>query len=158
MPVPKPTPPPTPVPVVTAKPMHPDRVTHIAAFEAAEKAEIAKTVEAHMAGKAELKRRAMALLGVLCDRYPKAFDIEHPSALKVGIDRDIAVEMDDTSLAFETDLRNAMKIYTGSESYLRSMMVEGAQRIDLAGEVVEAVKQPHAGFAKFRLKRMRTNG
>jgi hypothetical protein len=37
-------------------------------------------------------------------------------------------------------------------------MAEGAQRIDLAGNTVEAVKQPHAGFAKFRLKRMGANG
>ena len=142
--------------------MNPERAAHIAELEevvkAAKAAEIAKTVEAHKAGKAELKRRATALLGVLCDRYPKAFDIKHPRPLKVGIDRDIAVEMDDTSLAFETDLRNAMRLYTSSPVYLTAMMAEGAERIDLAGITVGPVKQPHAGFAKFRLMRMGANG
>jgi sRNA-binding protein len=38
------------------------------------------------------------------------------------------------------------------------MMAEGAERIDLAGNPVEPVKQPHAGFAKFKLKRMGANG
>jgi sRNA-binding protein len=76
----------------------------------------------------------------------------------VGIDRDIAVEMDDTSFAFETDLRNAMRLYTSSPAYLTAMMAEEARRIDLAGNTVEAVKQPHAGFANFRLKRMGANG
>ena len=156
-PVSAPKPPPKPVPA-----MNPERAAHIAELEevvkAAKAAEIAKTVKAHKAGKAELKRRATALLGVLCDRYPKAFDIEHPRPLKVGIDRDIAVEMDDTSLAFETDLRNAMRLYTSSPAYLAATMAEEARRIDLAGNTVEAVKQPHAGFAKFRLMRMGANG
>jgi hypothetical protein len=158
-PVPAPKPPAKPVPA-----MNPERAAHIAelkevvkAARAAKAAEIVKTV-AHKPGKAELKRRATALLGVLCDSYPTAFDIEHPRPLKVGIDRDIAVQMDDTSLAFETDLRNAMRLYTSSPAYLTAMMAEGAQRIDLAGNTVEPVKQPHAGFAKFRLKRMSTNG
>ena len=117
---------PDPAPVSAPKPvpaMNPERAAHIAelkevvkAARAAKAAEIVKTV-AHKPGKAELKRRATALLGVLCDRYPKAFDIEHPRPLKAGIDRDIAVEMDDTSLAFETDLRNAMRLYTSSPAY-----------------------------------------
>jgi ProP effector len=159
---------PDPAPVSAPKPppaMNPKRAAHIAELEevvkaarAAKAAEIAKTVEARKPGKAELKRRATALLGVLCDRYPKAFDIEHPRPLKVGIDRDIAVEMDDTSLAFETDLRNAVRLYTSRPAYLTAMMTEEARRIDLAGNTVEAVKQPHAGFAKFRLKRMGANG
>jgi hypothetical protein len=151
-------------PVSAPKPppaMNPERAAQIAerewAVKAAKAAEIAKTVEAHKAGKAELKRRATALLSVLCGRYPKAFDIEHPRPLKAGIDRDIAAEMDDTSLAFETDLRNAMRLYTSSPAYLTAMMAEGSQRIDLAGKTVEPVKQPHAGFAKFRLKRMGAN-
>jgi hypothetical protein len=147
-PVSAPKPPPKPVPA-----MNPDQAAHIAELE-----EVVKAEEAHKPGKAELKRRATALLGVLCDRYPKAFDIEHPRPLKVGIDRDIVVEMDDTSLAFETDLQNAMRLYSSSPAYLTAMMAEGAQRIDLAGNTVEPVKQPHAGFAKFRLKRMGTNG
>ena len=159
---------PDPAPVSAPKPapaINPGRAAHLAELEevveaarAAKAAEIAKTVEAHKAGKAELKRRATALLGVLCDRYPKAFDIEHPRPLKVGIDRDIVVEMDDTSFAFETDLQNAMRLYSSSPAYLTAMMAEGAQRIDLAGNTVEPVKQPHAGFAKFRLKRMGANG
>ena len=115
---------PDPAPVSAPKPapaINPGRAAHLAELEevveaarAAKAAEIAKTVEAHTVGKAEVKRRATALLGVLCDRYPKAFDIEHPRPLKVGIDRDIAAEMDDTSLAFETDLRNAMRLYSSS--------------------------------------------
>ena len=115
---------PDPAPVSAPKPapaINPGRAAHLAELEevveaarAAKAAEIAKTVEAHKAGKAELKRRATALLGVLCDRYPKAFDIEHPRPLKVGIDRDIVVEMDDTSFAFETDLQNAMRLYSSS--------------------------------------------
>jgi hypothetical protein len=120
---------PDPAPVSAPKPvptMNPERAAHIAELEevvkaarVAKAAEIAKTVEAHKVGKAELKRRAATLLGVLCDRYPKAFDIEHPRPMKVGIDRDIAVEMDDTSLAFETDLRNAIRLYTSSSAYLQ---------------------------------------
>ena len=155
-------------PVSAPKPvpaMKPERGAHIAelvgvgeAARVAKAAEIAKAVEAHTVGKAELKRRAAALLSVLCDRYPKAFDIEHPRPLKVGIDRDIVVEMDDISLAFETDLRNAMRLYTSSAAYLTAVMAEGAQRINLAGNTVEPVKHPHAGFAKFRLKRMGING
>ena len=54
--------------------------------------------------------------------------------------------MDDKSLAFETDLRNAMRLYTSSPAYLTAMMAEGAQRIDLVGKTVEPAKQPHAGF------------
>jgi len=54
--------------------------------------------------------------------------------------------MDDTSLAFETDLRNAMRLYTSSPAYLTAMMAEGAQRIDLAGKTVEPGEKPHAGF------------
>ena len=54
--------------------------------------------------------------------------------------------MDDTSFAFETDLQNAMRLYSSSPAYLTAMMAEGAQRIDLVGKTVEPAKQPHAGF------------
>jgi hypothetical protein len=44
-----------------------------------------------------------------------------------------------------------MRLYSSSPAYLTAMMAEGAQRIDLAGNIVEPGKQLHAGFAKFRL-------
>jgi sRNA-binding protein len=55
--------------------------------------------------------------------------------------------------AAETDLRLAMRLYTGSPAYLQAL-VEGATRVDLAGGPAGIVKAPHAGFAKYRLRRI----
>jgi ProP effector len=107
-------------------------------------------------GKAELKRRAQAMLATLVERFPRCFTPEQPKPLKIGIDQDIITEMlgsSKASLAFETDLRGAMRFYTGSPAYLQAL-VEGATRVDLAGGPAGIVKAPHAGFAKYRLRRM----
>jgi sRNA-binding protein len=106
-------------------------------------------------GKAELKRRAQAMLATLVERFPRCFTREQPKPLKIGIDRDIIAEMPGTveTLAAQTDLRLAMRLYTGSPAYLQAL-VEGATRVDLAGAPAGIVKAPHAGFAKYRLRRM----
>jgi sRNA-binding protein len=46
-----------------------------------------------------------------------------------------------------------MRLYTGSPAYLMAL-VEGAVRIDLNDDPSGLVKAPHAGFAKYRLRRM----
>src|SRR5215472_14778501 len=106
-------------------------------------------------GKAELKRRAQAMLATLVERFPRCFTREQPKPLKIGIDQDIIAEMPGTveTLAAQTDLRLAMRLYTGSPAYLQAL-VEGATRVDLAGAPAGIVKATHAGFAKYRLRRM----
>jgi ProP effector len=102
-----------------------------------------------------MKRRATAMLTALAQRWPRCFDLERPRPLKIAIHKDIIAEMRraETDLAFETDLRLAMRLYTGSPAYLMAL-AEGAVRIDLQGEPSGLVKEPHAGFAKYRLRRM----
>ena len=97
------------------------------------------------------KRRATAMLTALAERWPRCFDLERPRPLKIAIHKDIIAEMRraETDLAFATDLRLAMRLYTGSPAYLQAL-VEGAVRIDLNGVPSGLVKAPHAGFAKYR--------
>ena len=110
MPVPKPMPPPEPAP---------------AAATAEQKAEVVARILAYEKGREELKRRAMAVLTALAERWPRCFDLERPRPLKIAIHKDIIAEMRraETDLAFETDLRLAMRLFTGSPAYLKAQFV-----------------------------------
>lgn len=149
-----PSPAPRTEPAAPPRPlMNAERSAHIAEQKAAKTAQVA----AHEKGRQELTRRAETMLTLLVERWPRCFNLDQPRPLKIGIDRDIITAMPGTveMLAGEADLRLAMKIYTGCPAYLMAM-VEGAQRVDLDGQPAGTVLQPHAGYAKFWLKKDRS--
>jgi ProP effector len=130
--------------------MNPERAKHIAEIEQAKNNRIAAQVAAYEKGREEMKRRALAMLETLAQHFPKCFNLEQPQPLKIGIAEDVLAAMPGVS---QTDLNIALKAYTNTPAYYRAMMVQGAERIDLNGKPVGAVKAPHAGFAKHKLRR-----
>ena len=97
-----------------------------------------------------MKRRALEMQATLAEHFPRCFSLQQPKPLKIGIDQDILAAMPGVS---ETDVYGALKLYTGTRAYHRAMAAEGAVRIDLNGATSGAVKPPHAGFARFKLRR-----
>jgi hypothetical protein len=113
MPVPKPMPPPEPAPAAATAEQKAEVVARTLAYD----------ILAYEKGREELKRGAMAMLTALAERWPRCFDLERPRPLKIAIHKDIIAEMRraETDLAFETDLRLAMRLYTGSLAYLGAL-------------------------------------
>ena len=71
------------------------------------------------------------LIKMLEDRYPKAFDWNQPKPLKVGIDKDMALD-DDFNASKQ---KRALAAYTRSDRY-KKCLLSGQPRIDLEGIAV----------------------
>jgi len=90
-------------------------------------------------------------IGKLQKRFPKAFP-KNPSPkvpLKIGIFEDLLAHAAELALS-ETELRAAIKIWCRGSRYWTSM-VEGAVRVDLAGEEAGRVS-PEDGVRATKLE------
>jgi ProP effector len=93
-------------------------------------------------------RRAAAIKTLLALRqnFPAAIarlDVTRRQPLKVGIAADIAAAMPEIAAA---EIALALKIYTSHVGYLTAC-IEGAERIDLAGQPAGAVTASEAAYA-----------
>jgi ProP effector len=94
-----------------------------------------------------LRRREIAAetLARLTARFPLTFALEGPrQPLKIGIDRDISTAVTDMS---PRAVKDALRFYVGSLRYQRAL-VDGAERIDLAGAPAGIVSTDVAAKAK----------
>lgn len=88
----------------------------------------------------------------LSEQFPKCFTAEgeaHP--LKIGIFRELAERVEPQGLVSRTQLRQALRRYTSSWRYLKSI-ARGGERIDLDGVVGDKVEQDHIDHAKKELE------
>ena len=92
------------------------------------------------------------IIAYLANQFPKCFTTEgEVKPLKIGIFQDIIDRLGDNIQLSKTKLRLALRVYTASWRYLYSVK-EGASRIDLDGNVCEAVTNEQATHALELLK------
>jgi ProP effector len=130
----------TPVSKPVAKPPRPPRPAARPARPAAPVAVRSKPVDP-----------VVLTIGKLQKRFPKAFP-KNPSPkvpLKIGIFQDLLAQATELALS-ETELRAAIKIWCRGSRYWTSM-VEGAVRVDLAGEEAGRVS-PEDGVRATKLE------
>jgi ProP effector len=92
------------------------------------------------------------LIAYLAEKYPACFSIEGAAKpLKIGIFQDIAAQLTDDDNLSKTRLRQALRHYTSSWRYLKSIKL-GVHRIDLSGEQAEEIDKEQADHASKTLK------
>jgi ProP effector len=92
------------------------------------------------------------IITYLAEKFPACFSLEGPvKPLKVGIFQDLAEKLVEDEKVSKTRLRQALRHYTSSWRYLKSLKV-GSFRIDLAGENVAEIDQEQADYASKTLK------
>ncbi|WP_448548715.1 RNA chaperone ProQ [Thalassotalea fusca] len=92
------------------------------------------------------------IIAYLVERFPACFSIEGPAKpLKVGIFQELAEALEGDETVSKTRLRQALRHYTSSWRYLKSVKV-GAQRIDIEGKEVAEIDQEQADYASKTLK------
>ncbi|QOL24999.1 RNA chaperone ProQ [Thalassotalea sp. LPB0316] len=92
------------------------------------------------------------IIALLVEKFPACFSIEGPAKpLKVGIFQDLAEQLAEDETVSKTRLRQALRHYTSSWRYLKSVKV-GSHRVDLLGEQVAEIDQEQADYAAKTLK------
>lgn len=92
------------------------------------------------------------IIAALAVKFPACFSLEgHAKPLKVGIFQEIAELLTEEDNISKTRLRQALRHYTSSWRYLKSIK-QGASRINLAGEPVAEIDQEQADYAAKTLK------
>lgn len=92
------------------------------------------------------------IIALLVTKFPLCFSLEgQAKPLKVGVFQDLAEQLTEEDNVSKTRLRQALRHYTSSWRYLKSIKV-GAFRVDLAGEQVAEIDQEQADFAASTLK------
>lgn len=87
------------------------------------------------------------IIAFLATKFPACFSVEGQAApLKVGVFQEIAAQLTEEDGVSKTRLRQALRHYTSSWRYLKSIKL-GAQRLDLAGEKVAEITQEEADYA-----------
>lgn len=95
------------------------------------------------------------IIAYLAEQFPECFSVSGDAKpLKIGIFEDLAARLADDDKVSKTRLRTALRHYTNSWRYLRSVKV-GSQRVNLAGEPVAAVEEEHQQHAQETLKESR---
>lgn len=93
-----------------------------------------------------------AILAYLYETFPLCFIAEgEAKPLKIGLFQDLAERLANDSRVSKTQLRVALRRYTNSWRYLKSLK-EGAQRVDLDGNPCGALEQEHIEHARSTLK------
>ncbi|EGM69780.1 RNA chaperone ProQ [Shewanella sp. HN-41] len=93
-----------------------------------------------------------AILAYLYETFPLCFIAEgETKPLKIGLFQDLAERLADDSKVSKTQLRVALRRYTSSWRYLKSVKA-GAQRVDLDGEPCGELEQEHIDHAQAMLK------
>jgi ProP effector len=101
----------------------------------------------------EIKRiSTKEIITYLSEKYPSCFSLKGPvKPLKVGIFQDLAEALADDEKVSKTRLRQALRHYTSSWRYLKSVKV-GTFRVDIDGKDVMEIDQEQADFASKTLK------
>lgn len=93
-----------------------------------------------------------AILAYLYETFPLCFIAEgETKPLKIGLFQDLAERLADDSKVSKTQLRVALRRYTSSWRYLKSVKA-GAQRVDLDGQPCGELEQEHIDHAQTMLK------
>jgi ProP effector len=101
----------------------------------------------------EIKRiSSKEIIAYLSEKFPACFSIEGlAKPLKIGIFQELATELAEDEKVSKTRLRQALRHYTSSWRYLKSIKL-GGFRVDLAGENGETIDQDQAEYALKTLK------
>lgn len=92
------------------------------------------------------------IISHLVEKFPACFSLEGPvKPLKVGIFQELAVALEDDEKVSKTQLRQALRHYTSSWRYLKSIKT-GSHRINLSGEDAELIDEEQANYAAKTLK------
>lgn len=92
------------------------------------------------------------IIALLAKKFPACFSTEgQAKALKVGIFQEIAEQLTEEDNVSKTRLRQALRHYTSSWRYLKSIKL-GAPRVDLTGEKAAEIDQEQADYAAQTLK------
>ncbi len=89
------------------------------------------------------REAAKAAVELLSSNYPEVFNLKDPKPLKVGIHEELAAD----EKVSKTKIRRALSAYVRHYNYI-SCLVEGADRINLKGEVDGVVSADEAQHAK----------
>ena len=99
------------------------------------------------------RQTARAMLAMLCERWPKCFNLNNRRPLKLGIALDLTRELGDPAL--RPELKGALNLYCGNLGYL-SGLKGGVSRLDLHGNEVGFVSREDELRAAARLKGLKT--
>ncbi len=98
----------------------------------------------------DFKKEISHTIDLLKTRYPKAFS--HPiKPLKIGIVDDISKDSEFMQNISKSKIRKALKYYTGSFMYLKSIINEQI-RIDLNGDDSGDISEENKEYAKKMMK------
>ena len=91
------------------------------------------------ARKQQWYKEALALLSLMCERWPEAFkrEDEPPTPLALGIRHAVTQALN--GLAKPGVINQAFFIYCHRQAYTEALMQPGATRVDLDGDVVGLV-------------------
>ncbi|WP_169306998.1 RNA chaperone ProQ [Ferrimonas sediminicola] len=93
-----------------------------------------------------------AVIAFLCEKFPNCFSQEGDAKpLKIGLFQELAENLADDERVSKTQLRQALRRYTNSWRYLRSIK-EGVQRVDLEGNACGEIDAQHVEHAQQALK------
>jgi len=118
-----------------------------------EVAEVAEVAETKVETKVETKRTSTKeIITYLVAKFPACFSVDGPAKpLKVGIFQELAEKMIDDEVVSKTRLRQALRHYTSSWRYLKSVKL-GCFRVDIEGNDVAEIDQDQADYAAKTLK------
>lgn len=92
------------------------------------------------------------IIAYLAEKFPACFSLEGPAKpLKIGIFQDLAERLADDETVSKTRLRQALRHYTSSWRYLKSVKV-GSVRVDVDGNEAAEIDQVQADYASKTLK------
>lgn len=92
------------------------------------------------------------IIAYLAEKFPACFSLEGPAKpLKIGIFQDLAEKLTDDETVSKTRLRQALRHYTSSWRYLKSVKV-GSVRVDIDGKDAAEIDQVQADYASKTLK------
>jgi len=92
------------------------------------------------------------IIAYLAEKFPACFSLEGAAKpLKIGIFQDLAEKLADDENISKTRLRQALRHYTSSWRYLKSIKKD-SYRIDLEGQNAEQIDQEQADYANKTLK------
>jgi len=101
----------------------------------------------------EVKRTSTKeIIAYLADKFPACFSLEGPAKpLKVGIFQELAEKLTGDETVSKTRLRQALRHYTSSWRYLKSVKL-GTFRVDIDGKDAAEIDQDQADYAAKTLK------
>jgi len=93
-----------------------------------------------------------AVIEYLAEQFPQCFSVAGDAKpLKIGIFEDLAKRLENDDNVSKTRLRSALRQYTSSWRYLRSVKA-GQHRVDLDGEPAGEIEKEHEEHAQETLK------